>query len=113
MEKAKTKQLKPEESAGSLAAEPRGDGESARVGAVGRPLGVSFFYFLFCLFVLSLCCFCKLCFAFHLVLKQTKPCTITSVCPDPKRRVFLLEQSICYFHARIGVTELAFSPEPR
>ena len=38
MEKAKTKQLKPEESAGSLAAEPRGDGESARVGAVGRPL---------------------------------------------------------------------------
>ena len=55
MENTKTKQQKPEESAGSLAAEPRGDGVSARVGAVGRPLGVVFFFkFFFCLVSLLL-----------------------------------------------------------
>ena len=73
MEKAKTKQQKPEASAGSLGTEPHGDGVSARVGAVGRPLGVLFFFsflFFFCLFCF-LCCFRKLCLAFHLVLKQT------------------------------------------
>ena len=52
MEKAKTKQQKPEASAGSLGAEPHGDGVSARVGAVGRPLGVLFFFSFFFLLVL-------------------------------------------------------------
>lgn len=63
MENTKTKQQKPEESAGSLAAEPRGDGVSARVRAVGRPLGVFFFFGFSAAFVS--------CVSFHLVLKQT------------------------------------------
>ena len=67
MENTKTKQQKPEESAGSLAAEPRGDGVSARVGAVGRLLGVLFFFFFFFGFSAAFVS----CVSFHLVLKQT------------------------------------------